>query len=212
MSITFTITTQDHTLTAEHAQSDPNELNNRTRGSTATFDFLIPLGTTTLTVASGDTYTVSAGTTEKYNNADIDGTLVIEDTAELVIFGTLDNDGTINNNGSLTLTSGTAGGFANLIDYDRHAGSYSLNETLNNTQRYKERLPSNANISSLVVGIEPAGELQNKEVQGKWGLISNVTDNRTRALTNPVLTLEIDILADYTEYSSVSDVQTNLGI
>lgn len=212
MSVTYTITTEDETLTAEHVQTDPSDVNNRSRGESASFDLLIPFGDGTLTVASGETYTVSAGTSEEYNNADIDGTLVIEDTAELTIFGTLDNDGTIDNDGTLTVTSGSAGGFADLIRYDRHAGSYTLSGTLNNTQRYKERLPTNANINSLVVGLEPATELQNNEIQGKWGLISNVTDSRTRALTNPVLTLEIDILADYNEYDSVTDVQNNLEI
>ena len=209
---TYTIRTETETLTAEHVQTDPSEINNRTRGGTATFDVYIPADVGSLVVASGETYTVAAGTSEEYNDADIDGELIIEDTAELTIFGTLDNDGTIDNDGTLTVTSGSAGGFSDLIKYDRHAGSYSLTGTLDNTQRYKERLPSNANINSLVVGLEPSTSLENRSVTGKWGLISNVTDNRTRALTNPVLSLEIDILADYSEYNSVSDVQNDLEI
>jgi len=43
-------------------------------------------------------------------------------------------------------------------------------------------------------------------------LISNITDARTRALTNDVITLEIDVLAELSEYSDIESVQTDLEI
>jgi hypothetical protein len=145
--IGYTIHTETNTLSANHVQTDPSNTNNRTRGSTATFDLSV---------------------TES----------------------TLDT----------------------LLAYDRHAGSYALQGTNKNTQRYKERLPSGANINSLVIGLEPDTELQNDDIVGKWGLISDVADSRSQALTNPVATIEIDVLADYSEYADVTAVQNDLEI
>jgi len=204
----YVIHTEDTTLQASHVQTDPSSINNRNRGSTATFDlFLNPLDV--LVVESGDSFTVPSGETQVYETADIDGTLTIN--GSLVVYGTFDNDGTVDNNGTLTI-KGSIDQIDELLEYDRHAGSYTLSGTLSNTQRFKERLPSNPNISSLVVGLEPSDNLQNDNIKGKWGLISNITDNQTRAITNPVITVEIDILADYAEYSDVTAVQNDLEI
>jgi len=206
----YIIRTADVTLPVEHIQTDPSDANNRTRGGTVTIDAYVndPMGE--LVVPSGETYTVPSGETQVYGGADIDGTLAID--GELIIYGTVDNDGTINNNGILTIHNRNVDPFAELLEFDRHAGSYSLESALNNTQRYKERLPTTPNVSSLVVGIEPNNELQTEEIAGKWGLISNITDSRTRALTNDVITIEIDILADLAEYSDLNNVQTALKI
>lgn len=145
--IGYTIYTQSNTLSADHVQSDPQDTNNRTRGTTATFDLSV---------------------TES----------------------TLDT----------------------LLAYDRHAGSYALQGTNTNKQRYKEHLPSGANINSLVMGVEPEAKLQSEDIVGKWGLVSEITDARSQALTNPVATIEIDVLADYPEYADVTAVQNDLEI
>jgi len=205
----YVVHTQDTTLRCSHVQSDPSDINNRTRGGSATFTLSIK-PREPLSVASGESHTVPSGQTEVYETAEINGTLTINGT--LVVYGTFDNNGTVDNNGKLTLKDARLNRLAELLAYDRHAGSYTLTETLGNVQRYKERLPTNPNINSLVVGLEPATDLSDRDIAGKWGLISNITDNRTRALTNPVITLEIDILADYNEYSDVTDVQNNLAI
>jgi len=205
----YTLHTADTQFRAEHIQTDPSDANNRTRGDTATFDIHLS-GLGDLVVPSGDTYTVSAGTTEIVGDVDLDGTLVIEDTATLIVYGIFDNDGTLINN--VTPKAFSNGQLGYLLGYDRHSGSYTLRGTLNHTQRYKERLPDAPNRDSLVVGIEPSDSLEDRNVIGKWGLISNVTDSRTRALTNPVVTVEVDILADYDEYSTISDVQNALAI
>jgi len=204
----YVVKTADVTLKAQHVQSDPSSINNRTRGETATFDLLIE-DLETLSVANGDTYTVESGQTEVYGSVDVDGTLTINGT--LVVRGTFDNDGTVDNNGTLRVL-GSVNRFRDLLAYDRHAGSYTFTATLNNTQKFKQRLPTSPNISSLVIGLEPSNDLETRNVAGKWGLIRNVTDSRTRALTNPVITLEIDILADYSEYSDITSVQNDLEI
>jgi len=197
-------------FSAKHVQSDPAEINNRTRGSSTTFNLYVPENPDDLVVASGETYEVPSGTVQVWNNITVDGTLTVNGL--LVVYGTVNSvDGTVNvvGGGINNLSTNPA---TELLKYGRHAGSYSLTETLNNTQRYKERLPSSPNINSLVVGLEPATDLQKRSVRGKWGLISNVTDNRTRPFTNPVVSLEIDILADYAEYSDVTAIQNDLAI
>lgn len=208
MSTEYIITTKSQKYQATFAATDPESLNNRTRGDTATFD--LQVDDPELVVQSGETYTVESGTTEIYENADIDGTLVID--GELIVYGTVDNDGTITTNGTFTINSGTANTLENLLDFDRHAGSYALRTTLNNTAKYKQQLPTKSNVDSLVIALEPAQSLQDEDIVGKWGLISNVTDNRTRALTNPIITVEIDILADLSEYSDHTAIENDLEI
>jgi len=149
MAITFDIETSKFgTITADHVESDIPDINNRTRGETATYNFQVT------------------------NDAD----------------------------------------FADLLEFDRHAGSYSLNPTLGNDRKYRENIPSSANINSLLVGINPATELTNEDIAGVWGLVSNASDNRTRALTNPVVSLEITILSEYSEYADRTAVETALKI
>jgi len=63
-----------------------------------------------------------------------------------------------------------------------------------------------------VVGIEPAQELQTQSVQGVWGLISGITDNRSRPLTNPQIALEVRILDEFGEYSDITSVQSDLRV
>jgi len=197
-------------LYARHVQSDLSDINNRTRGGTLPLALSVPQNPDDLVVSSGETKTVASGTIEVYDNVTVDGTLTVDGI--LVVYGTLNSvDGTVNSADG-TVANQSENPFKRLLDHDRHAGSYTLNRTLGNVQRYKERLPSSPNINSLVVGLEPATDLQNREIAGKWGLISNITDNRTRALTNPVVSVEIDILADYAEYSDVTAVQNDLEI
>lgn len=193
-----------------HVQSDPSDINNRTRGGATPFNLSVPQSPDNLVISSGETHTVEAGTVEVWNDVTVDGELTVNGI--LVVYGTLDSvDGTVNSEHG-TIDTLTQNPFSRLLAHDRHAGSYTLTETLGNAQKYKERLPASPNINSLVVGLEPATDLSDRDIAGKWGLISNVTDNRTRALTNPVVTLEIDILAEYSEFNDVAAVKTDLEI
>lgn len=210
MSVWYNVQLDGFGFYAEHVQSDPSDINNRTRGDRATFDLKIATDPPDLVVAAGETRTVESGTIEIYNDVTVNGDLTVNGI--LVVYGTLNvSGGSVDSSGG-TINNLSQNPFERVIEHDRHAGSYSLTGTLGNAQRYKERLPANPNISSLVVGLEPATQLQDKRIIGKWGLIRNITDNRTRALTNPVVSLEIDILADYPEYSDVADVQSALEI
>jgi len=199
-------------LIGQWAETDPEQLNNRTRGSTATFDLHVPTDSDDLTVASGTSQTIPAGETRIVRNLVVESNATLTVNGLLIVQGTsnVEETGQIDGTGTIDILSGSADVIDTLLSYDRHAGSYTLSGTLNNTQRYKERLPANPNVESLVVGLEPASGLRN--IAGKWGLISNVSDNRTRPLTNPLISLEIDILADYAEYSTITDLQTDLEI
>jgi len=206
--MSYTVYFQDQTFYISFIETDPNEANNRTKGATVALS-LTPLDGETLTVNSGETYTVESGTLEAYNVVDNDGTIVVESNATLVVYETFYNDGTVQNDGTVKTPQESVG---DLFQYDRHAGNYALENTLKNNYYYKERIPTNANIGSLVVGIEPDNSLQSDKIGGVWGLVDNVIDERNPILATPQIGLEVTILAEYSEYNSVSDVQTDLEI
>jgi hypothetical protein len=191
------------TLYAAHAQTDPSELNNITHGDSLSIRLFFPQEQ--LTVANGETYTVESNTTEVYNTADVNGTLDVDGT--LIVYDNIDTDGTTNVSGTLIVTNGQ---FPEIQSYDRHAGSYATIETLNNTQNYRLQIPSNANVNTLLIGLEPNSNMS--DVDGQWGLVANVTDSRTRPLTNYVIELEVQILAQLSEYADLSTAETNLEV
>lgn len=211
MSIGFTLHFDRQSgFKVDFALTDIPELNNITRGERTTIQFKVPPPTSSLTVSGGDTYTVSSGTAEQYTSVDNDGTLNIEDNATLVVEDSIDNDGTIDNDGVIKVGTNFLGV---LRDYDAHAGSYSTRDSLSNTVRYREQIPDNpSNINNLIVGIEPDSELQDNGIDGVWGLIDNVSDTRTRALTNDSVEVELTILATWSEYANTTAVQNNLEI
>jgi hypothetical protein len=68
---------------------------------------------------------------------------------------------------------------------------------------YREHLPSDADIDSLVVKIEPADGVQSGV--GVWGVVMGRED-KTRLAPNAVLVLGVHVLAEASEYSAYSDV------
>ena len=100
----------------------------------------------------------------------------------------------------------------NLLEYQRHAGSYTINDTLNNTRRYRETIPGNTAVESLLIGIEPNSELKAAGVRGFYGLVRSISDARTPAFTNPAVNLEVDVAAGYSEYSSLSVAEDALEL
>jgi len=193
-------------LVADFALSDPAELNNKTRGDTTTIN--LHFTDESLTVASDETYTVASDTTEVYNTVTVNGTLVVD--GELVSYEALNNNGTVKNNGTVSVV---ADGLNTLVDfYDRYAGDFAVQETINSVQKFREQIETGAPIESLVVGIEPAQGLEDKSITGVWGLISNVTDNRTRATTNPVVSVEVLILDRYSAYADIVAVKSDLEV
>ena len=216
MSIQYKLHTKSNgTLTANHVESPPSNLNTTTHGGSTTITCHFSGGPSgeELTIPSGDTYTIPAGTTEQYASVTVAGVLVVEGTLLVDWSVTTESTGTITQTDTGTITQTAAVGDREvLMGYDRHAGSYTINGTLNNQQRYRLTIPDNANINSLLIGVEPSEELKNRGIRGFWGLLRNVVDGRTPALTHPVIELEVDILAAFSEYADISSVEAALEV
>jgi len=197
-------------LYSDYALTDIPDLNNRTHGDSATIRLHIPRQLGDKTIAGGDTFTVGGDEIKRYNNFTVDGTLEINNGGVVIVNGTLDNNGTIDNDGTLKTANTNAG---DLKDHDRHGGSFSTVDVLSNTIKYRENIPdSPTNISALVIGIEPSGDLMDEKLSGIWGLIDSVSDTRTRALTNDSVAVDVTILGEYSEFTDVADVENNLKI
>lgn len=200
----YTIKTKDNaSIVSEYNTGNPNIW---TVGSTISFEFHLPRFENDLTVSSS--YTVSD--LENYDVVTVENgaTLTINSGATLQA-NQLVNNGTVDNNGSLIVNSDT---FGAIIDYHKHAGSFATVELQNNKINYKSQLPSSANISSLLWGIEPADSLQSSNIEGVWGLLESLDNNRNPQLTTDIFSAEILVLATFSEYASVSDVETDLQI
>lgn len=198
-------------LVGKFATNDPAEVNNITRGDTASFELHFDDSGSDLVVNSNESYTVESGTVEGFDG------IIVNSGGELTINGelignSLTNNGTINNNGTLTINAGTITGYDTLLEYDEFAGKYSLSETLNSEQRYKERLPTGINIDSLVLEITPSPDLQSEHIEGIWGIIENVSDDRPSALSINRITVEVQILAELEQYTDHTAVENALKI
>ena len=206
----FKIETKSNGLVvANYATNDIPELNNITRGDTATFVFDFNDIGTDLTVASGDTYTIETNTIEAYDSIIVDGTLVVNGTLygnDLTVNGTLDNNGTVD------INQGQVTDYNTLLDYDEYSRKYARLETLDAAQPYREFFDTTDFLDSLVFGIEPAQTLQNEDIPGVWGLVSNIEDSRPMQLNYNRLTITLDILATYDEYIDHASLETALKV
>lgn len=205
----WTIHTSNTTqILADYVQSDPADLNVITRGETATYVFSNVQKT--LTVEIGTTYTIAVGETERYDLVIVEGTLEIN--------GTLETDrievtgGSVTGSGTLDVNDNFAFELADVEPYSTYAGKFSINETLGSQQPYNERVPTSAVIDTLLVGVEPSNDLSDKTINGYWGLIENITDERVRPLSNSRIEIQIRVLAPYDEYADHSAVQADLEI
>lgn len=185
----FEIRTRDNgTVTAQYATNDPSDLNNATHGETVTFEFEVFGG---LLVESGVTETIT--TYREVEQSNVTG-------------------GTVNVSGGTLNVTGTSDAFRTLQQFDIHAGSYSILETLNNEQRYRLQIPSSAEVGTLLVKITPTQDLQEKSIYGVYGLVDNVSDARNQPLTTNRLRMELTVLARGDEYSTLTDAETALEI
>lgn len=191
--IYWTVRGKSNTVVADFATNDIAELDNKTRGDTATFE-LHSMNGETLTVESGETHTISSGETEIYQRVNVleNGTLNIEE------------------NGTLIETGGD--NLEEMQDYADHAGAFATNVTLNNTQKYREQIPTDADVDSIMIGLEPSDNLKSRGVNGIWGLVTGGSDLRTPALTNPIYSVDIQILAEFSDYDNHAAVESDLSV
>lgn len=196
----------ENPLYATHVANSPADVNRQQRGDRSTFSFNVGY-LEDLSIGSGSTYTIPSGHVEVYDNVTNDGTIDID--GRLVFYGTFTNNGTIDDSdGAL---ESRAEERPNLIDYSQHAGSFSTTTSLNNTVRFREQFPSDAAINSLVVGIEPSTDLQNRNISGVWGLINGIQDDRNSALSNNRYIVDVTILSEFADYDSTTEVINDLG-
>jgi len=185
--------------------SGSNQIN---LGGTATFEFREMHSR--LTVQNGETVTVSNGDTERFDFVTVEsgGTLTVDGTLEA---DELTNNGTLNVNGTLKVNERFAFELEDLRPYREYAGNATLRETLNGTQRFSERIDESV-LDTLVIGVEPDQSARDDAIPGVWGVVERVTDSRNQPLATNVATIELRVLAPFNEYSSVSDVTSDLRI
>jgi len=200
-------TSNTTSILADAVVADPSDTNVITRGETASYVFANVQSK--LTVATGTTYTISVDETERYDLVVVNGTLEINGSLEV---DEIDINGTVTGSGTLDVNDQFAFELADVEPYSTYAGKYALEETNSAQQKYDERFPDTATIDTLLVGVEPTDRLKDKTIEGYWGLIDDVTDERTRALTNNQIGVEITVLAPYDEYVDHTAVQNDLEI
>lgn len=196
------------TIIGDFITNTPAETNLLTRGDTATYEFVEV--TPRLTVAAGDTVTIEAGETVEKALVVVDGTLIIDGTLRC---DELENNGTITNNGTIDVNEKYELAYDDVRPYAEYAGQFALFETLDSRQAYAENIPPNSQPETLLVGVEPQASLQNGDLRGYWGLVTNLTDTRNISLSNgPRIELEITILAPYSEYQDHTAVENALKV
>lgn len=204
------ITGPNTSLLATFTVSSPSEINAANRGENISYELLNTL--TKLTVASGETLTIDLGETQRHTR------VTIEDNATLVVNGTLQCDelvvqGTLDNNGTVEVSDKYDFEYAEIEPYATFAGKYSLQETRDTTQKIFSNVPDDASIDTLIVGVEPSQELQNGDIRPYWCAVDNVTDSRNTALSDgPRITIELTMLARFSEYSDFATAKQNLEI
>lgn len=203
MSIQFTLHTKLKDITVAYVSSEPVA---GTRGDTVSY--VVELDPPPATVIDSDA-TITSSETKSYPALTVDGaTLTIDGEVEASNVEVI-NGGEIVVNGTLRITSGTRDVLNEFIEW---AGSFATLETLRNQVRYRSQLPPEAGIESLVVGIEPPQALQDRNIVGVWGLIDSIEDQRDRTLSTNRYRLTIRVLAPYTAYQDIADLEENLKI
>jgi len=195
-----------NTIVVEALLNDPQAVNRLTRGDTATLrvfeaeERFIVLEDAT--VAAGETKTATA--------------TVIDENATLTVDGTLETgrvetrDGTLDNNGTVTITEKTGG--MDLLTYADRAGGFTTLKTLDSTVTFREFLPDTGDVTSLLVAVEPDNSLQERDIPGVWGLIESVRDTRRPALNREETEVQIRVLARYGEYATHAAVRNDLEV
>lgn len=182
--------------------------NNWTRNETATFTFEFPTFHTTDTLTVSTTYTASG--IETYQSVTVESGATLTIPSGVVVYTeTADIQGTVTGDGTLSVrdTLDTA-----VNEFMEWAGSFAPMEMLNNVVRYRTQVPDAQPIESLVWGIEPAQELQDRNVVGVWGLVDSIDNERNQALSINRYSVDVTVLAPLDEYASISDVETDLVI
>jgi len=195
-----------NTIVVEALLNEPSGVNQLTRGETAELtvfeaeERLITL--TDKTIETGEVKNLSA--------------VIIDENATLTVNGTLNTgrieiiNGTLDNNGTVTVDGETGG--MDILTYADRAGSFATQNTLDATVKFREFLPDTGDLTSLLVGVEPANDLQEEDIPGIWGLIESVEDARRPVLNAEEITVEIRVLSRWQDFADHTAVRNTLEI
>jgi hypothetical protein len=145
------------------------------------------------------------------------GEIIVESGVTLTVNGTIKThnltvNGDVIVNGTIIVIEDGDNELSKLLKYAEWAGKYDTKKMLNGTLKYSDRIPSAEVLESLVVGIEPATELQNKDVKGVWGLIDSIEDNRNAVLTPNRIIISLTNLGEFEDYKNVEDIENTLKL
>ena len=120
------------------------------------------------------------------------------------------NEVTIGDTAQITVEVDNATDFETLLSYQDYAGKYTVINTLDGKDRYAEFTPDTAD--GLVFGVDTGTDLTSIYVNGIWGLVSNITDARNTALNTNRISVELQVLGFYSDYTDHRDVEQDLKV
>lgn len=101
----------------------------------------------------------------------------------------------------------TEANYVTVRDYLDFAGAASTFVALDGTAYYREHSTAS---ETLVLGFNPSGADLDSNILGWWGLLMGGEDQTPPVFTGHRLMLETFVLAEYSEYASISAVSTAL--
>jgi hypothetical protein len=99
-----------------------------------------------------------------------------------------------------------------LQEYADYAGAYAPFELKTGDFRYREQIPSDADVNSILVGVEPNAELASSDVTGVWGVVDSGSDERPLSLTNDEYAIDVFVLAKFDEYADHATAEGALQV
>jgi hypothetical protein len=182
--------------------------NAATVGSANSYTFYLIQSKGNITFTEDDT--IFAGDIERYDSVTIESgvTLTVNGTLQCT---SLTVNGTLDNNGTVTVDSNLGGERNTLLPYSEWSGKYNTTTMVDGTLKFTDRIPSTESVDSIVLGIEPATDLQSSDVSPVWALVDSVSDQRTGPLATDRIGLEVTVLAPYADYTR-TEIESNLKL
>lgn len=98
--------------------------------------------------------------------------------------------------------------YEKLREYGDYAGSMTVNKSINGVPNYSERVPADAPVDSLVLDFQPGSS--HTSLPGFWGIVKRMSDPSRYPEDMAVLEVQVVVLAELSEYSTRSDVASDL--
>jgi len=96
-------------------------------------------------------------------------------------------------------------------EYCRYAGRAATNQTIDGTVKYRERLPDDATVPSIVVALKPSGYLSARQTPGLWVLLDSYDDPTDNIPDIARIEAEVTFLATTHQYPTKTALEAELG-